>query len=301
VTQHLGNTRSTKVWLSLVVLYLVWGCNFLAIRYAVESVPPFLLMGVRSLLAGACLYAWARLRGAEPPSQAHWRTAAAVGTVLFLGCHGLLAWAQRRVPSGVAALGLATTPLWMTLLDWLWARGQRPARAVWIGIALGLLGLGTLVGPGAWNGGVDLVGLTAVLIGALAWAAGSILSRRSPHQPRSVVLATGMQLLAGGLALMVVSVTSHDAAGFDPTRVSLRSALAFGYMIGLASILGFTAYVWLLRVAQPALVGSYAFVNPLVAVLVGWAFGGEPLSARTGLATLLIVAGVAAIVERRQA
>lgn len=282
------------------LVYFVWGSNFLAIRYALETVPPFLLMGVRSLLAGLCLYAWARLRGAERPEPRHWHAAAAAGIVLFLGCHGLLAWAQQRVPSGIAALGLAMIPLWMTLLDWLWAGASRPGIAVWLGLGLGIAGLGVLVAPGRQQGAVDAIGLAALLASAFAWAFGSILGRRSPL-PSSVVLSTGMQLVAGGGALLAVSLAAGEAARFDPGGVSTRSLLGFAYMVVGSSILAFTAYVWLLRVSSASRVASYAFVNPLVAVLVGSTIGGEPLAARTAVAALLIVAGVAAIVTRRKA
>lgn len=281
------------------LIYIVWGSNFLAIRWAVETVPPFLLMGVRSLLAGCCLCAWARLTGSERPTPQHWRAALPIGLLLFLGCHGLLAWAEQRVSSGNAALCLATIPVWMTLLDWLWAHGPRPGASVWIGLALGLLGLGVLVGPRSWTGTVSAVGLAALVLSAFAWAAGSILGRRS-RLPSSVILATGMQLVAGGVALLLVSVASGEATGFDPAAVSPRSIFGFAYMVGAASILAFTAYVWLLRVSTPSRVASYAFVNPLVAVCVGWAMGGEPLTARSAVAALLIVAGVAAIVIRRR-
>lgn len=292
-----GERRVSKAKLlgAFFLIYIVWGSNFLAIRYAVETIPPFLLMGVRSLLAGVCLFAWARLRGADRPTPRHWRAAASAGVLLFLGCHGLLAWAQQRVPSGIAALALATIPLWMTLLDWLWAHGPRPAGTVWIGIALGLFGLGVLVAPGRGIGAVGPIALVALLASAFAWAAGSIVGRKS-RLPSSVVLATGMQLLAGGLALVAVSVGIGEAVRFDPTGVSSRSILGFVYMVVGSSILAFTAYVWLLRVSTPSRVASYAFVNPLVAVFVGWAFGGEAVTARTVVAALLIVAGVAAIV-----
>jgi drug/metabolite transporter (DMT)-like permease len=281
------------------LIYFVWGSNFLAIRYALESIPPFLLMGVRSLLAGLCLYAWARLRGAERPAAGHWRAAAAVGVLLFLGCHGLLAWAQRSVPSGVAALGLATIAIWMTLLDWLWAGARRPGVSVWVGLALGAAGLAVLVGPGSWSGAVAPSGLLALLGSAFAWALGSVLARRSPL-PSSVILSTGMQLIAGGLALAAVSLLAREPAGFDAASLTARSVAGFAYMVIASSILAFTAYVWLLRVSTPARVSSYAFVNPLVAVVVGWAVGGEPLTARTAVAAALIVAGVAAIVARKR-
>lgn len=292
-----GDVSKAKLFGAFFLIYVVWGSNFLAIRYAVETIPPFLLMGVRSVLAGVCLYAWARLRRTPPPTPHQWRAAAAAGALLFLGCHGLLAWAQRRVPSGVAALALATIPLWMTLLDWLWARGSRPRAPVWIGLALGLLGLGVLVGPGLGSGSVDATGLLALLVSAFAWAAGSILGRKS-RLPSSVVLSTGMQLIAGGLALALVSAVLGEMSGFDPAGVPSRSVLGFAYMVGASSILAFTAYVWLLRVTTPSRVASYAFVNPLVAVFVGWAFGGEAVTARTAVAALLIVAGVAAIVVK---
>jgi len=178
-----------------------------------------------------------------------------VGILLFLGCHGSLAWAQQRVPSGIAALGLATIPFWMTLLDWLWGGASRPSGAVWLGLGLGLLGLAVLVGPGGWSRAVDAMGLAALLFSALAWAAGSILARRS-RLPASVVLTTGMQLVAGGLALLVVCVASGEAQRFDPASVSLRSLAGFAYMVGASSILAFTAYVWLLRVAPPSRVAS---------------------------------------------
>lgn len=291
--------HQAKVLAAFFLIYVVWGSNFLAIRYAIETIPPFFLMGVRSLLAGVCLYLWARLRSAEPPTLAHWRAAAAVGVLLFLGCHGLLAWAQGRVPSGVAALGMATLPVWMTLLDWVWASAPRPGLAVWLGLALGLLGLGVLIGPGSWSGAVDATGLLVIQASGFSWALGSIKARRS-HLPRSVVLSTGMQLMAGGAALLVVALASGEIVGFDLRAVSARSMLGFAYMVGAASIMAFTAYVWLLRVSTPSRVASYGFVNPLVAVVVGSAVGGEPLTARTALAAVLILAAVAAILSGRR-
>ena len=295
---RLGDHQA-KVLGAFLLIYVVWGSNFLAIRYAIETIPPFLLMGVRSMLAGLCLYLWARLRAAEPPTLAHWRAAAIVGVMLFLGCHGLLAWAQGRVPSGVAALGMATLPLWMTLLDWLWAGAPRPGVPVWLGLGLGLLGLSVLVGPGSWGGAVDTTGLLVIQASGFSWALGSIKARRS-HLPGSVVLSTGMQLIAGGAALTLVSVLSGEAMRFDAGAVSLRSLMGFTYMVVGASILAFTAYVWLLRVSTPSRVASYAFVNPLVAVVVGSSVGGEPLNARTGLAAALILAAVAAILSGKR-
>ena len=297
---HQGlDAHQLKVLGAFLLIYFVWGANFLAIRYAIETVPPFLLMGVRSMLAGLCLYLWARLRAADPPTLAHWRAAALVGALLFLGCHGLLAWAQGRVPSGVAALGMATLPLWMTLLDWLWAGAPRPGMPVWLGLALGLVGLAVLIGPGSWSGAVDAIGLLVIQVSGFSWALGSVTARRS-RLPGSVVLSTGMQLMAGGAALLVVALVSGEVARFDLWAVSARSLLGFAYMVGGASIAAFTAYVWLLRVSTPSRVASYGFVNPLVAVMLGAAVGGEPLTARTAVAAVLILAAVAAILSGRR-
>lgn len=283
-----------QVLAAFFLIYVVWGSNFLAIRYAIETIPPFLLMGVRSALAGLCLYAWARTRSAPAPTLAHWRAAGVVGAMLFLGCHGLLAWAQGRVPSGMAALGMATLPLWMTLLDWLWAGAPRPSAAVWVGLALGLLGLSVLIGPGSWGGAVDPIGLLVIQVSGFSWALGSVTARRS-DLPKSVVLSTGMQLIAGGCTLIAVALVLGEVTTFDIRAVSWRSLAGFTYMVVGASILAFTAYVWLLRISTPSRVGSYAFVNPLVAVLLGSAVGGEPLTQRTALAGVLILAAVAAI------
>jgi drug/metabolite transporter (DMT)-like permease len=216
-----------------------------------------------------------------------------VGALLFVGCHGLLAWAEQTVPSGVAALVLATIPLWMTLLDWAWG-GARPRGQAVVGLALGFVGLLVLVRPGS-NQTTPPSGLMALVLSALAWASGSILSRRL-RLPSSLVLASGMQLLAGGSALAAAGLALGEGARIDAGVLAPRALLAFGYMVVAASLVGFTAYMWLLRVSTPARVGTYAFVNPLVALLVGWAIGGESLSARTLLASLVIVAGVALIV-----
>jgi drug/metabolite transporter (DMT)-like permease len=273
-------------------LYVLWGSNFLAIRYAAEAMPPFLMMAVRCLVAGAVLFAWARLRGAGRPPAGQWRSAAAVGTLLFLGCHGLLAWAEQTIPSGVAAIVMATTPVWLTLLDWGMGGGRPTARATF-GLALGFAGLVFLVGPS--TGGATLFALLVLVASAFAWAAGSILSRRVTL-PASLVLSSGMQLLAGGVALSVVGLALGEAARVDRGILTPRALGGFAYMVLVSSLVGFTAYTWLLRVAPPAQVGTYAFVNPVVALLVGWAVGGEAVSAATLAASAVIVAGVALIV-----
>ena len=255
--------------------------------------PPLLMMAARSLLAGGLLFAWARVRGGHRPAPGQWRAAAAVGSLLFLGCHGLLAWAEQTVPSGVAALTMATIPVWMTLLDWA-TGGLRPRWQATTGLALGLAGLVLLIAPSS-RGGAPLLGQLALVASAFAWAAGSILSRLLPR-PQSLVLASGMQLLAGGAALLVVGLALGEAARVDERVLAPRAVLSFAYMVVAASLVSFTAYMWLLRVSTPARVGTYAFVNPVVALVIGSTIGGESLGARTLLASLVIVAGVALLV-----
>lgn len=285
--------RAASVWTALLALYVFWGTNFLAIRWAAEAMPPFLMMGVRSLIAGALLFGWARFRDGAHPAPRQWRPAAAVGIVLFVGCHGVLAWAAQTVPSGIAALVLATIPVWMTLLDW-WGGGTRPRWQGAAGLALGVGGLGILVGPGGARDAQG-AGLLALVFSAFAWAAGSILSRRV-ERPANVTLASGMQLLCGGAALVAIGLLLGEGARVGAGVLAPRALFSFAYMIGISSLVGFTAYMWLLRVASPTLVGTYAFVNPVVALAVGALVANEPLSVRVVSASLVIVAGVALIV-----
>lgn len=293
-----ARAANAAVWAALGALYLFWGTNFLAIRWAAEAMPPLLMMGVRSLLAGAALYAWARARNGSRPLPAHWLPAAAVGVVLFLGCHGLLAWAERTVPSGTAALVLATIPVWMTLLD-RWTGGPRLRWPAACGLLLGVAGLAILVGPGAARQ-APLGGLVALVVSAFAWAAGSTLSRRL-SLPDDLVLASGMQLLCGGGALVATGLLLGEAGRLGAGALAPRALLSFAYMVVISSIVGFTAYTWLLRAASPALVGTYAFVNPVVALAAGTAVGGEPLTPRVLAASLVIVSGVALIVTGTRA
>ena len=286
----------TKLIAAFAALYLVWGSTYLAISIAIETLPGFLMASVRFLIAGGALYAYARLRGGAPrPTGAQWRAATVVGALLLLGGNGGVVWAEARVPSGLASLIVAIVPLWMVLLAWARPGGERPSLGVATGLLLGTLGLGVLVGPGALtgHGAVDTLGTLALLGSGLSWAAGSVYSQRAPA-PASPLLATGMQMLAGGVLLgALAAVTGQTAVNAD--AVTLRSVLAVLYLIVFGSLVGFTAYIWLLRVASPARVATYAYVNPIVAVLLGWAVLGEPLTARTWAAAAVIVAGVAII------
>jgi drug/metabolite transporter (DMT)-like permease len=286
-----------EVILAFAAVYVLWGSTYLAIRFGVATIPPFLMAGLRHLTAGALLYAWLRLRRTPRPEPRHWRSAALIGGLLLLGGNGLVTWAEQRVPSGLAALIVASVPIWMTVLDGL-QRRERPHGVVVLGLALGLCGIAFLVAPGKFAGGshVDPLGAAALLTAALLWAVGSLASRRVAL-PASTLLATAMEMIAGGGILLAVSGVTREWSGFSVAAVSTRSWLALGYLIVAGSLLGFSAYIFLLGATTPARVSTYAYVNPPVAVFLGWLIAGETVSPRTFVATLIIVAAVALIIR----
>lgn len=292
---HDKQTPIIKLAAAYGAIYLIWGSTFLAIRFAIETVPPLFMMGTRALLAGSVLFAYARWRGFERPTLAHWRSAAVAGSLLFLVGHGGLAWAEQRVTSGAAALISSTTPLWMILLIALQERRRALSARLILGLLLGLGGVALLAKPSALLGGapVDSLGMGVLLLADVSWAAGSIYSRNAGF-PRSPALTAGMNLLAGGTLLLVVSVLSGDAGRLG--SVSARSLASLFYLVMFGSIVAYAAYTWLLRASSPTRVSSHSFVNPAVAVLAGWALAGEGLSARTLVATLAMIGGAAAIV-----
>ena len=282
---------------AFAIIYVIWGSTFLGILFATQTLPPFLMASARFLVAGALLYAWSRLvNGAAAPSFANWRATAIVGTLLLLGGNGLLVWSELRIPSGVAALLVGTVPCFMVLLDWLRPGGARPTGLVIAGLLLGLLGLVLLVGPDNLMGGgrADLLGAVVVVVGSFLWALGSVYSRHAAT-PSSPFLSTAMQMLGGGVALLLLSVLLGEPWAFDASAVSLRSVLGLLYLIVFGSIVAFSAYIWLLRVSTPTRVSTYAYVNPVIAVILGWAFAGEDLTPRMAIAAAVIVSGVALI------
>jgi drug/metabolite transporter (DMT)-like permease len=282
-----------KVALAMGAVYVIWGSTYLAIRFAIETIPPFLMAGTRYLTAGVLLYGWARLRGAPRPSLVHWRSAAVIGAFLLLVGNGGVVWAEQRVDSGLAALMISTEPIWIVLLVWLRTGRQRPNPKVVAGLLLGFTGLVMLVRP-TGSGSIDPVGATALVLASLCWAWGSLYGQRA-SLPASPLLTTGMQMLAGGGLLLGASALTGEPGRFALAEVSARSVLALAYLVVFGAIVAFTAYVWLLRVAPPVLVSTYAYVNPVVAVLLGWAFAGEPLTKGTAIAAAVILAGVALI------
>lgn len=291
-----------KIATAFLAIYLIWGSTYLAIRFAVETLPPLLMAGVRHLVSGVLLVAWVARTRRIRPTREQYRDAAIVGLLLLLGGNGLVTWAEQWVPSGLAALLVATVPLWMALLNGVIDPATRPHARGWAGIALGLCGVALLVEPRgelAANAHT-LAGAFGLLCAALLWAAGSLYSRRA-KLPRDRLLSTGMQMLAGALGLVLAGLLAGEASRVHLEAVSLRSFLSLLYLIFFGSIVGFTAYVWLLQVVSPSKVATYAFVNPAVAVFLGVTLGGETLAPRTLLATAIIVASVVTITSERRA
>jgi drug/metabolite transporter (DMT)-like permease len=300
-TQVDGAPSRLKLALAFAAIYVFWGSTYLAIRIAIQTLPPFWMASSRFLVAGSVLYLWARRRGAPSPQRAQWRAAAIVGCLLLLGGNGGVVWAEQRVPSGLAALLVALVPLWMVLLDGAGRGWRRPPTRVLVGIGLGLVGVGLLVGPGHFAGGhgVDPFGAAALVVATLSWATGSLYARRAAL-PSAPLLATAMEMLAGGLGLAVAGALNGEWHQLDLAKVSVESLLAVGYLVVAGSLVGFTAYVWLLRVSTPPLVATYAYVNPVVAVLLGWAILGEAVTGRTLLAAAVIVGAVVLITTHRR-
>jgi drug/metabolite transporter (DMT)-like permease len=286
---------------AFAAVYVIWGSTYLAIRFAVETLPPLLMAGVRYMIAGAILLLWARVRqGAGGPSRRDWLTALISGALLLLGGNGAVVWAEQRVPSGIAALLVAIVPLWMVLLDWLRPGGRRPASLVFVGLGLGLVGLGLLVGADALQGGgtVDTVGAVVLICGSFSWAVGSLYTQRAP-KPRNTNHGSGAQMFAGGVCLFVVALLTGEGAQLDLAHASTKSLLAFAYLVTFGSLIGFTAYIYMLANTTAAKAATYAYVNPVVAVLLGWAFANEPVTTRTLVAAAVILAGVAIITVAR--
>jgi drug/metabolite transporter (DMT)-like permease len=279
-------------------VYLIWGSTYLGIKYAIETIPPFLMAGSRFMAAGAILYVWSLLQGArrgnnvERTSWAHWRTALVVGAMLFLIGNGGVTWAEHSIASSLAALLVATEPLWIVLMSWSRKGGDRPGGKTLLGLLVGFVGVWLLLSPGA--GGVNILGACVVMGAAFSWAAGSIYSLRA-QRPRSPWLFSGMQMLAGGALLIIASAVTGEWSRFDASKISARSMVAFVYLILFGSVVAFTAYSWLLQAVAPARAATYAYVNPVVAVILGWALGGERLTLRTIVAAIVIVSAVALI------
>lgn len=291
----------TKIWIALLALYIVWGSTYLAILFAVDTIPPFLQAGLRFLISGLILVIWRRAAGDEMPSLKQWKSIAIVGTLLLLGGNGLVSFAEQRIASGVAALIIGTVPLWLVLIEALRPGGVRPSWGAIIGLIVGFGGIYLLIGPSELTGKFqfDILGTLVLLTAALLWSIGSIYSR-SAELPKSALMTTGAEMLAGSIPIFIVSILFGEWSSFSFAQVSVQSWLALLYLITFGSMVGFVAYIWLLQNAPVSLVATYAYVNPLVAVLLGSWFAQESLTARTLVAAGIIIGSVVFINSARQ-
>jgi drug/metabolite transporter (DMT)-like permease len=290
-----GLSPASKTWLALGTIYVVWGSTYLAIRVAIETIPPLLMAATRFLLAGGVLYAWAIRRGdvdGDRPRRPQWRAAFIVGGLLFLGGNGGVALAEGRIPSGITALLVATIPLWFAVISRA-VLHQRLSPRVVAGLALGFAGTAVLARPSGLHH-LDLLGVAIALGAAVCWASGSLSMRELPL-PRRRTVSTAMQMLAGGSLMAGVGILRGELGRLHPSHVSLGSALALLYLIVFGSLVAFTTYTWLLSTASVSLISTYPFVNPVVALFLGWLFLSEPISAQTLVASGSIVAAVAII------
>jgi drug/metabolite transporter (DMT)-like permease len=295
---RLANHSSTTAFLALnfAAVYLLWGSTFYAMKVGVESFPPLLLAGTRHVAVGL-LYPLLRWSSGVRPTAAQWKTAAISGVLLLCIGNGGVCWAEQMVPSGIAALLVATVTLWMVIVDWLRPGGHKPSARILFGVALGFVGMAVLVGPSriGMSGRIDPVGAAVLVVASLAWACGSLWSKHG-ELPSSPLLGVAMQGLCGGAALWTAGLLDGEVAKFHPMAISLRSWTAVGYLFIFGSCIGFSAYLFILKRSTAAKVGTYAFVNPLVALFIGWLLAGEALSRRTLLAAAVILTAVVLVI-----
>jgi len=307
--QGVGKTESSRKLLILVAafaaIYIFWGSTYLAIKYAIETLPPFLMAGSRFFIAGSILFVWAWLsKDYETPKWEHWRTSIIVGTLLLLGGNGCVVFAEHYIPSSLAALLVATEPFWIVILSWLWLKGGRPNRKVVLGLLIGFAGVWMLVsgraaGTFEATGWSQWIAIVAVLFGGLSWAAGSIYGLRG-SVPKSSILTSGMQMLSGSVSLLLVGTIRGEWSTFDPSAVSSNSLFGLGYLIVFGSLVSFTAYSWLLKNARPSMVATYAYVNPVIAVILGWLIAGEAMTAQMLFGAGIVVGSVVLITSQNR-
>jgi len=293
--------RKIQVIAAFAALYLIWGSTYLAILFAIQSIPPFLMAGARFLLAGLIMFAIARTQGPLRSTSAEWRTALIVGACLLLGGNGGVTLSEKFIESGLASLIVATVPIYITLLGWLSGMTPRPTPIVWVGLAGGFLGVAILLGPALrFSGsGRPAIGMSILLLSSFIWSAGSLYSRTVKHAA-SPFLGAAQQMFCGGLLLMLVGLFAGESKKFHPDNITTLSLGAFAYLVLIGAIVGYTAYFWLLRHCDPAKVATYAYVNPIVAVLLGALFAHEAVTLRTLLAAALIIGSVALIITIQQ-
>jgi drug/metabolite transporter (DMT)-like permease len=286
--------------MAFAAIYLIWGSTYLGIRVAIESMPPFLMAAARFLLAGTILFTVLKLRGAPWPTAHQWIANTVIGTLLLLGGNGLVVWAELTIPSGITALLIGIGPLFIVLTEWAWPGGTRPSAITMGALMLGFAGVTWLAAP--WKtdvgGRLNPAGVAAILAACVFWAIGSIYSRHAKHGADPFVAAS-LQMLGGGAALVIAALGHGDFAALDMTRITPRAWTAFAYLVGMGSLVGFSTFVWLMKHSTPARVATYAYVNPVVAVFLGWLILDEPIGPRTLVSSAIIVAAVAIITVQK--
>jgi drug/metabolite transporter (DMT)-like permease len=287
-----------KVVAALLAVYIIWGSTYLGIRIVVETIPPFLSAGFRFVLAGGIIYALARGRGAKAPTRAEWKPAAIAGGLLLVGGNGIVSWSEMRVHSEFAALIVATVPLWVVAFEWVWLR-RTPSWGVALGVGLGIAGVALLIDPSRSGAdAIDPVGAVALLCASAIWSVGTLYSGRA-KLPEPPLLAIGMEMTAGGALLVVTGLLLGEGQQLNVAGISQSSAIAFVYLVLIGALIGFTAYLWLVRKVPPALATTYAFVNPIIAIMLGAMILAEPVTDRTLLAAAVIIAAVAIITQAK--
>lgn len=294
----MNNSTPSKalVILAFLSVYLIWGSTYLGIRFAIETIPPFLMAGVRFLIAGAVLYAYTRLRGMTVPTRIHWRSAVIVGGLMLLGGNGMVTWSEQYIASGLAAVLVTTVPLWIVVFDAV-RRHEVPGLQVLGGLVLGFSGVVFLIGPANLAAGTDInmLGVGGVILAAILWASGSLYSREAPLPDSAPLVSVSMEMLSGGVWLVLMSLVTGEYSQLDIDAVSMKSIIAVVYLSLFGSIIAFTAYIWLLKNVAPARAATYAYVNPVIAILLGWTIGNEALTLSIIVAAVMIVGAVVMI------
>jgi drug/metabolite transporter (DMT)-like permease len=295
--------KRSLVIIAFAALYLIWGSTYLGIRFAIETIPPFLMAGARFVLAGLIMYAIAWSQGIGKSSWANWRTSLVIGACLLLAGNGGVTISEQYIDSGLAALIVAIVPIYIVLLGWATGMAPRPTPMMWMGLAGGFLGVGILFGPGlhfhSVSGRNPAIGIAILLASTFIWSAGSLYSRVAKHAP-SPFLTAAQQMICGGILLLFAGLMTGELPQFRVSSISMLSLSSFIYLVLIGAVVGYTAYIWLLRHCEPAKVATYAYVNPIVAVLLGTLFAGETLTVRTLIAAGLIIGSVALLITAQQ-
>jgi len=296
-------SKRIRIIIAFAALYLIWGSTYLGIRFAIETIPPFLMAGTRFLLAGLIMYAIAWSQGMVKSSWANWRTSLIIGACLLLGGNGGVTISEKYIDSGLAAVIVAIVPIYIVVLGWATGMAPRPTPIVWLGLVGGFVGVGILLGPSLRFSSNDphgpAIGMSILLVSTFLWSAGSLYSHVAKHAA-SPFLTAAQQMMCGGMLLLLTGALTGELRRFHPGSVSILSVASFAYLVVIGAVVGYTAYIWLLRHCDPAKVATYAYVNPIVAVLLGAAFAGETLTMRTVVAAGLIIGSVAMVITAQQ-